>query len=509
MSSFFGDDAATWAAVLVIVLPLVIIGSGELEERLRQRDSPLQRPVATVRTWVLPLFAVWSLVQVLFDTDNSNAVVRLVGTALVLAAGAATLSALAIVVDRIRHRPAEGRRAVPRLLLAFPRLVLTIAIAWILVAGVWQVDLSAALTALGVTSLVISFALQDTLGGIASGFTLLADQPFQPGDWIRAEDVEGRVVDTNWRSTRIQTRNGDLVIVPNGKLAGATITNYDEPTRLHRVVFPVQVAFVNSPTDAKEMLLAAARSTPGVLAEPPPLAQVVQVDDPLMGYEVHLWVDDYSIVPRVRSDFGSLIWYHSHRHGVPLPSPAQDLYLWDGERNAASGRRDRASILAGLRRSSLFDQLDDDELDRLAGGVTPARFARGETILAQGSDDLVLVEHGSAQLLLRIDPSTSESVLDVGDGDVVSALEAQETRRFVLALTARTDCDVLVIDATVAGGVISRSPALNSALEQLQAGRRRRVHRVLRRLDEDRTARELGTGSTTGDGPEPEIGGAP
>ena len=107
------------------------------------------------------------------------------------------------------------------------------------------------------TSLVVSFALQDTLGGIASGFTLLADQPFQPGDWIKTGDLEGRVLDINWRSSRIQTRNGDLVVVPNGQLANATITNFDEPSRLHRVVVPVQVAYSNAPTRVNEMLLAA------------------------------------------------------------------------------------------------------------------------------------------------------------------------------------------------------------------------------------------------------------
>jgi len=250
--------------------------------------------------------------------SGDNAAVQLVVAGLVLALGIAGLAALAIVVGWIEGQSRDGRRSVPRLLLAMPRLVLILTIGWILIAGVWNVDLSAALTALGVTSLVVSFALQDTLGGIASGFTLLADQPFKPGDWIRADDVEGRVVDTNWRSSRVQTRNGDLVIVPNGKLAGATITNFDEPTRLHRVVFPVQVAYVNSPTAAKDMLIAAARSTPGVLSEPPPAAVVVQVDDPLMGYEVHMWVDDYSIAPRGRSDSGSLVWYHSPRRPPPL-----------------------------------------------------------------------------------------------------------------------------------------------------------------------------------------------
>jgi small-conductance mechanosensitive channel/CRP-like cAMP-binding protein len=420
---------------------------------------------------------------VLFATDGTNVALQLIGSVLVLALGAAALAALAIIIGWIRDRPRDGRRSVPRLILAFPRILLIITIGWILIAGVWRVDLSAALTALGVTSLVVSFALQDTLGGIASGFTLLADQPFQPGDWIEADDIEGRVVDTNWRSSRIQTRNGDLVIVPNGKLAGATITNFDEPTRLHRVVFPVQVAYVNSPTAAKEMLLAAARSTPGVLSDPPPNAVVVQVDDPLMGYEVQMWVDDYTIAPRVKSDFGSLVWYHSHRHDVPLPSPAQDLYLWDGEKTAAGGQRDRASILRGLRSSPLFDQLDDDELDQLANAAVPSRFAIGETILASGNDDLVLIEDGEAQLVVHLDDDATEAVLDIGAGDVAATLDPATLRGHQLSLVAVSDCDVITLRSEIASGVISRSPALNTAIEQIQTSRTRRVHRVLRRLE--------------------------
>ena len=488
MSDVFRDPAAGWAAALIIVLPLLIIGIGEVEERLRQRDSPLRRPVEITRIWVLPLVAAWALIRVLFDNSATNPITQLVASGLTLALGVAALAALAIVVERIRDRPRDDGRSVPRLLLAFPRIILIITIGWILIAGVWRVDLSAALTALGVTSLVVSFALQDTLSGIASGFTLLADQPFQPGDWIEADGVEGRVIDTNWRSSRIQTRNGDLVAVPNGQLANATITNYDQPSRLHRVVFPVQVAYVNSPTAAKEMLLAAAASTPGVLAEPAPSVKVIQVDDPLMTYETQMWVDDYTIVPRVRSDFGSLVWYHSHRHGVPLPSPAQDLYLWDGEKASLSEQRGRASLLRGLRTSPLLNQLDDDELDELANAAVDAKFAAGETILRPSSDDLVLVEHGSAELSFLLAPSQSVVVLALNAGDVAATLDPATTKGREISLVAKTDCDVITMRAELAAAVISRSPSLNAALEQIQASRTRRVHRVLKRLASEASA---------------------
>lgn len=489
MSNVFRDPAAGWAAALIILLPLVILATGELEERLRQRDSSLRRPVEILRTWVLPLFAIWSLARVLFGS-GTNPLIQLVASGLVLALGVAALAALAIVVGWIEQQGRDGRPPVPRLLLAMPRLLLILTIIWMLIAGVWRVDLSAALTALGVTSLVVSFALQDTLGGIASGFTLLADQPFKPGDWIRADDVEGRVVDTNWRSSRIQTRNGDLVIVPNGNLAGATITNFDEPTRLHRVVFPVQVAYVNSPTIAKQMLIAAAESTPGVLSDPAPAAVVTAVDDPLMTYEVQMWIDDYTISPRVKSDFGSLVWYHSHRRNVPLPSPAQDLFLWDGERASAEDVRSRGSILDGLRRSPLLDQLDDDQLDQLANAAVPARFAAGETILPPTSDDIVLVEDGTARILVHLE-TTDQAVLDIMPGDLAATLDPDTTRGHTQSVVAVTDCDVMTLRAEVAAGVISRSPGLNTALDQIQTSRTRRVHRVLKRLDVEAAAQAL------------------
>ena len=324
------------ASIVIVVLPALIIGVGELEERLRQRDSSFGPAVSTLRVWVVPLTAVWMLLRTLFEVESSNPIVRMFATALVLAVAAAALSAFGVLVSRVADRPRRsGQRAVPRLLLAVPRLGVILFTGWLLLAGVWGVNLSAALTALGVTSLVVSFALQDTLSGIASGFTLLADQPFSAGDWISSEEVEGRVIDVNWRSTRIEDRNGDLVVIPNGQLSKATIVNYDQPGRLHRVMVPVQIERSAPPTAAKAMLVEAARSTPGVVAEPAPFAWVTNIADPVVDYQAYMWIDDYTITPRVQADFASLVWYLSYRRGVPLPNPAQDLYLFDGNASRA------------------------------------------------------------------------------------------------------------------------------------------------------------------------------
>ncbi len=499
MTDLVADPRVIWAIVLVVVIPLLLIGVGEVEERLRQRDSEVAGVVGIIRRWTIPLFSIWAVGRGLLDIEGSALVMRLAGTALVLSIAAASLRQVGIIVSGLRERSRDERGGVPALVLALPRVFLLLATFWVLFDSVWGVDLSSALTALGVTSLVVSFALQDTLSGLASGFLLVSDAPFQTGDWIQYGDLQGRVVDFNWRSSRIQNRNGDLVIVPNSQLAGATLINYDEPTRNHRVIVPIQVAFSNPPTVAKEMLLDAARSTPGVLSDPPPRARVVQVDDPLMGYEVELWIDDFAIAPQVESDFGSLVWYFSERQGVPLPSPAYDLYVYDGPDSLAASRPDRAEIRRRLRTSPLLDQLDIDDMGRLVASARPARFSSGEVVLDVRSptQDLYVLWSGRAKLTLDLPRSGEVDAAEFGPGDVFGSLVRSERVVGNPRVVAVSDCEVVIVEESAAGSVASRNPELSEILTRLGDTRRRRIERMIEAggsHDEDDLPPDVSTG---------------
>lgn len=474
---------SVWSVALILVLPIVIILAGELEERLRQRQSPLQRPILIARGWVLPPLAAWLFLVPVLGRDHDSPVVIIVASWLVIAITVVLLAVARIVLGAVRNRTDEsGRQAVPQLLLALPRLAIFLIAGWILVAGVWGVNLSAALTALGVSSLVASFALQDTLSGLASGVLLLSDQPFQTGDWINTGEggTEGLVIDINWRTSRIRTRNGDVVVIPNSELASASIVNYTESGSLHRVIVPVQVAFVNAPTLAKEMLLDAARATPGVLADPPPVAAVVQVDDPLMGYEVRMWIDDFAIEPQVKSDFGSLVWYQSHRHGVPLPSPAQDLYLYDGPTVNEADIPTPTELRGKLAVSPFLASLPDADLDRMAHTAQAARYAAGEVLIEPGAShlDLLVLVEGAAEMVLSIG-GDEVVIATVNDGDLVGLLSGGTSHGQQLSLRAVTDCEVIVVDGETASDVGSRHAELASAMDRMATTRRRRIERII------------------------------
>lgn len=480
MSSLFSEPAAIWAIGLTVLLPLLILAFGELGERLRQTNSPFQGTVSLVRSWFLPLFAVWILATAVVEIDRDHPAVRWLATAVVVVATITLLNLLRALVSVIRTRSrAPGQRKVPELLFLLPRLVVLLTAFWLLLQGIWDIDLSNLATALGVGSLVVSLALQDTLSGLASGFLLLGDRPFSPGDWIRVGDIEGRVVDVNWRSSRIETRPGDLVIVPNSKLAGEVITNYDEPNRLHRVDVQLQVAFSNSPTRAKEMLLAAAWATPGVLAEPAPSVRVVAVDDPLMTYKARLWIDDYEIRSRVQSDFGSLVWYHSHRMGVPLPSPAFDLYHHDPNQERIEAAIGPEQVAAMLSAAPLLTELAEAELEVLAAAGHAKTFAAGEYILSgdRADNDVFVIHEGLARVMVDDPGGNPITVVELGAGDVFGILgsSAEGAPPNVVAIT---DCELVVVDGDVASSVTSRNPEVSDAVTKLMSSRRRRVERI-------------------------------
>jgi MscS family membrane protein len=90
------------------------------------------------------------------------------------------------------------------------------------------------LAALGIGGFAFAIAARDTLSNIFGAGILVTDRPFRSGDWINAGFVEGSVEAVGIRSTRIRTAHDSVSIVPNGKLADATINNLG--TRRHRVI---------------------------------------------------------------------------------------------------------------------------------------------------------------------------------------------------------------------------------------------------------------------------------
>lgn len=87
------------------------------------------------------------------------------------------------------------------------------------------IDLTAVLTALGVTGLAISLALQDVLRNFIAGIYILLEKPFNIGDRISLRDFDGEVQSIELRTTLLRTQTGAQVIVPNSVVMTDIVTN--------------------------------------------------------------------------------------------------------------------------------------------------------------------------------------------------------------------------------------------------------------------------------------------
>lgn len=104
--------------------------------------------------------------------------------------------------------------------------VLIIAGASIHVLRMFQIDVTALIASISIGSLAIALAAKDTVGNLFGSVTVFLDRPFQLGDWIHFEGIDGTVEEVRVLATRVRTFANSLVYIPNGKLANMTIDNY-------------------------------------------------------------------------------------------------------------------------------------------------------------------------------------------------------------------------------------------------------------------------------------------
>jgi small-conductance mechanosensitive channel len=168
----------------------------------------------------------------------------------------------------------------------------------LLVSEALGISLAPVLTALGVGSLAVALALQDTLANFFAGVYLIADKRVRPGDFVRMDpSYEGYVDSIGWRTTQLRTMANNMVIVPNSTLSKAVVTNYSRPTSQVASSVRVDVA-LGSDVDKVEDVLAdeakRAVDIPDMSSSPPPTVQFAPgFTDGALGFTIYFQVASF------------------------------------------------------------------------------------------------------------------------------------------------------------------------------------------------------------------------
>ncbi len=470
------NELLLWSILLVACFPIATIGLGEVIHRLKRQGHPLSGTLSLVRNLILPVLVSLLFMQRVLQLDTDGRLIKSVQTLLWVCVIHTALSLFNAMLFE-RAQTDTWRSRVPKLLIDLTRLILILLGTAIVLATVWNADLAGLATALGVSSIVIGLALQDTLGSITSGIALLFERPFSVGDWLKIGDRVGQVIDINWRAVRLITMEREMLVIPHKVISGEVIRNFSQPQKLHAERVQIGFSYQNPPNLAKQVLKQTAQMTQGILNEPEPEVYTLGYQDSSIHYEVKFFIEDYGHLEGIRDRFMTRVWYAAQRHHLSIPFPIRTLYHFDGPTTQTQTSTEK--FTESLRSIPAFIPIEKTETTGKIGAqeVTLQHFGTGEKAIRQGypSHSLYIIVSGKAVLSTLNTGGCDREVMKLKSGDFFGVTTLFSDEPSTVSVTAITDLEVMMIPAAIVDRTIERQPSFAREISQILELRRRAI----------------------------------
>jgi MscS family membrane protein len=227
-------------------------------------------------------------------------------------------------------------------------LLLVGAIAVIVLLSHFGVDVSALVTSLGIASLAIALAAQNTLSDWITGCVIILDRPFKIGDRVELLSLNtwGDVQDIGLQSTRVRTRDNRMVVVPNSVIGKNLVVNHSDPSTVYRVETNVGVGYGTDIAYARQVMIDAVRAQDWVMKGERIEALFLEFGESAMIFRVRCWIEHYVETRRIMDKLNTCVYDALHEAGIPMPPPIRRLY----HRFDPDGREELATVIQEVRR---------------------------------------------------------------------------------------------------------------------------------------------------------------
>ncbi len=235
----------------------------------------------------------------------------------------------ASILGRSVERVLEARGLDRGLRFATGKIVryVVITIGVFVAVGTLGVDTSAIMAGGAVLLVGIGFGLQKLAENFISGLLVLVERPIKKGDFIDAGGVLGTVEDIGLRATRVMSRDGIAVIVPNSQLISSTVINYSAPTSERRFWIDFGVAYGSDLDKVVRVVLEVAVAEPLVMASPVPEVRHQGFGDNAINLVLLVWIaearDDLIVGSKLRFAIDRAF----RKHGITIPFPQRDVHI--------------------------------------------------------------------------------------------------------------------------------------------------------------------------------------
>ena len=184
---------------------------------------------------------------------------------------------------------------------------------------------SATLGLSAIVGLILGFGLQDTMANLFSGLWLAILKPFEVGDYIQVNGVEGQLKSLGIMSTTLTTFDNKFILIPNKLIWGATITNYSKMDR-RRIDLTVGVAYGTKLDKAISVAMKVMKNHKKISNDPKPDVVITDLGDSAINLQLRAWVNtnDYW---DVKSDLARKVVEEFAKNKIEIPYPQLDVHL--------------------------------------------------------------------------------------------------------------------------------------------------------------------------------------
>lgn len=360
--------------------------------------------------------------------------------------------------------------SVPKFLSEIVTICIVILAGFIVLDGVYGVEVPGLLAGAGIIGIVLGLALQDTLGNVFSGFAIYFGGQFKSGDWLLIGENHAQIVETNWRSTRLRTVDDIYLDIPNSNITKETVVNYNYPDDLHALVLDIGLEYDASPAKVKEVLIEAAVNCRHVLRSPAPDVYLTDFAASSVTYQLRFWLDDHSKYRDAYSEIRTYLWYSLRRNKISIPYPIQAEYAYEFP---AATRDEYKVAREALTRVAFYECLSREQVERLVKGAALVLFGGGESVIRQGSaaGSMYVLVNGKAEVLVEKD-SVTTSLATIGPGDCIGEISVLTGEPRSATVRALEDCEAVEVGKDTILPLLADSPELLSRLSDILARRR-------------------------------------
>lgn len=354
----------------------------------------------------------------------------------------------------VKDRPRETR-----ILSDLLAAAIHVAVGLAIVTLVFAVPIGGLLATSGVVAIVLGLALQSTLSDVFSGLAVGLEKPYRAGDLLWVEgDIEGQVIQVNWRSTQIGTIDNNVAIVPNSIIAKSKLVNRSAPTPRRFSGIDIRLDPRAIPEQCAETLLAAARGCGTLLDEPAPSVACTGLRGDALSYRINFAIPTSTVLVAARDELFARVHRHLRHAGIALAIDGKGRL-----RPAAA-----PTVAQLLETSDLFGPMQATDRDALATHFEVIRLRPGEVLLEQNQvpDALLLIAAGTLGVSLP-GSQTSRIVNRLGPGETLGAAGLVTGAPFTATAAALTAMTLHRLDKDALVVAIAARPDLALAMEAL------------------------------------------